>query len=230
MIDSEKLFVRNYFSTNYLYTARWLSEEARQLEEKLAGVTHYHPQHRGAVISSITSACAFLEAHINEIFLDVVDEQPPWVDHLTADVRDKICWLWTDGKAEENRALAKYNAILIAASLPILDKGQNPYQDAQLVIDIRNVLTHYKVYSLGEKKPHTLSRKFASPQFPLNQLMVGHNAERFPDHILGHGCADWAWRSCKKFADEFGRRLGISLKYQATDLWAEYGPVADQGN
>jgi hypothetical protein len=102
---------------------------------------------------------------------------------------------------------------LVAAGFEPFTKGSNPYQDARLVIDIRNALVHYRPKSLGNTQLHPLAAKVAG-KFPLNPLMAGSQNPVFPDHVLGHGCTEWAWRSCMTLADEFSGRLGIRPNYQ----------------
>jgi hypothetical protein len=45
---------------------------------------------------------------------------------------------------ERNTALGKFECALHHSKKPNMDKGSNPYQDAKIVIDLRNALVHFK--------------------------------------------------------------------------------------
>lgn len=45
--------------------------------------------------------------------------------------------------------------------------------------------------------------------FPDNKLMAGSGNPWWPDHALGHGCAEWAHRFAKALADLVMETIGI---------------------
>jgi hypothetical protein len=219
-VGNPAIGTRSYFSSHYLYGAQLFTEEAGRLE---ASPTEpkFDARHRAFVVNAITSSCFFLEAFVNEILLDVVDRhdghEDAYTAPLTADTKFRMRWLWEAGNIEKAKTLHKLNAILDAAEVEKLPAGRQPYQDAQLVIKLRNALVHYKVRSLSSDVPHELDADFASQRFPHNKLMAGAG-HLFPDRILGHGCAEWSWQSCQAVADEFSRRLGIQPNYRRTSF------------
>lgn len=215
--SSLSVTTRSYFSSHYLFSAQLFAEEAGRLEDATTGPI-FNAQHRAFVVNAITSSCFFLEAFVNEIFLDVVDGHDGHPDAYTAPLSDdakfRMRWLWNGGNLERAKTLTKLNVILDAADVAMFPAGQQPYQDVNLVIKLRNALVHYKVRSLGSHTPHELDADFATQQrFAHNKLMAG-TGNLFPDRVLGHGCAEWAWQSCKEIADEFSQRLGIRPNYQ----------------
>jgi hypothetical protein len=44
--------------------------------------------------------------------------------------------------------------------------------------------------------------------------MSGSDNRYFPDKALGKGCAKWAVKSARNFADSFFKRIGIIPNYQ----------------
>jgi hypothetical protein len=90
------------------------------------------------------------------------------------------------------------------------------------VIGIRNHLLHFRrewveVREKGDVRPgeptaserfeNTLKQKFATNPF------AHRNLPFFPDHCLGHGCAEWAVMNSLIFTDAFFRRLGLPAPY-----------------
>jgi hypothetical protein len=51
-------------------------------------------------------------------------------------------------------------------------------------------------------------------KFVDNRLMEGSGNPWWPDHCLGHGCAEWAARSALVLADQICGDLGIKPNYQ----------------
>ena len=209
--------MRSYFSSHYLYSAQRLSQEAGRIEAQAPPGLSFDPDHRMFVTSSVLASVTFLEALVNEVFQDVVDRHDQHDDAYVAPLGDEtkriMSWLWAPGGAERLPILDKFDAALVAAGLVPFDKGAYPYQYTALVVEVRNALVHYKPQSLGPARHHKLAARLRS-KFAPNKLMEGAGNPFFPDHALGHGCSEWAWRSCRDHADEFSRRLGIRPHYQ----------------
>ncbi|WP_152991208.1 hypothetical protein [Frankia sp. R43] len=215
---------RSYFSTHYLHAARQFSDQAGRAEQAVTESQksrRFDPAHRGYVIGSITASCMFLEAMINEIFLDIVDghdkHEDAYVAPLADDAKRVLAWMWNDGNLDQLPTLQKLDAALVANGQEPFERGRQPYQDVALVVEIRNALIHYKPQTLGGDQVHRLTKKLRGKSLPLNPLTSSGNPY-FPDQVLGHGCTDWAWRSCKALADEFSACLGIRPNYQRVDF------------
>ncbi|MCK9928846.1 hypothetical protein MXD62_16950 [Frankia sp. Mgl5] len=191
-------------------------------------VPKFDPAHRGYVIGSITASCMFLEAMINEILQDIYDHakdskknrESDYIAPLSASTRRMLAWMWNDGKLEQLPALQKLDAVLVADGHEPFEQGRQPYQDVALVVEIRNALIHYKPQTLGGDQVHRLERKLRGKSLTLNPLTSSGNPY-FPDQVLGFGCTNWAWRSCKALADEFSTRLGIEPNYRRADFVAQ---------
>lgn len=92
-----------------------------------------------------------MEALVNEVFQDVSDA-PDGLDNMNARIRPltRRCRLiikefWKDASDGEHvRTLKKYQMALLFASKSKLDEGNNPYQDAKLLVQLRNRLVHFR--------------------------------------------------------------------------------------
>jgi hypothetical protein len=91
---------------------------------------------------------------------------------------------------------------LECAGLPAFDEGKQPYEDAALLVQLRNTLVHARPVTretgdMGELD-EALSRRF-----PPNRPMAKMGNQYFPDQCLGAGCAFWAMTTVTNLADEF---------------------------
>jgi hypothetical protein len=62
-------------------------------------------------------------------------------------------------------------------------------------------------------EPHKMEERLRG-KFVDNRLMEGSGNPWWPDHCLGHGCAEWAARSALVLADQICGDLGIKPNYQ----------------
>jgi hypothetical protein len=99
-----------------------------------------------------------------------------------------------------------------------MDKGAAPYQDAWLLVQLRNALVHYKPEWIIGAAPvavrHEFEKKLAN-KFALNPF-TGAGNPFYPDKCLGHGCAKWSLMSSIAFINEFYVRLGMSAPYDSS--------------
>jgi len=110
--------------------------------------------------------------------------------------------------------LSRYDIVLQLLRKPAFDKGAPPYQDASLVVKLRNELIHYKS-RWGEEldQDKTISGlkllNFNKPSFihPSNNF--------FPLQCLSASLASWAVATGVSFIDEFYRKLSIPSSLNA---------------
>jgi len=216
--DSIRITMRNYFSTHHLYAARYSAEAAQEREYTLVGGQPiFDLRHRGLVVGAITESVAFLEAAINEVFKDAADKHRTYVGALGEPCLELMAAVWSATNEGYLETLDKYDLALRLAGQQAFDKGSAPYQDVRILIRLRNYLIHYKPHDVATDTTHrigeTLREKFTS-----NQLMINAGNPWFPDHVLGAGCAAWAWRTVTQFSDAFASRIGLQLNYQQADF------------
>jgi hypothetical protein len=101
------------------------------------------------------------------------------------------------------------------------DRGAQPYQDAQALVNLRNELVHYKPqFRTGASEEPVEVAKWikglADKRFSVNPF-TGDQNPFFPDRCLSHGCTVWAWNAALMFCDEFSTELESKLYMIARD-------------
>lgn len=120
--------------------------------------------------------------------------------------------LWRSTREGRMPALDKYQLLLTFAGHAALDPGAQPYQAANFVVQIRNVIAHYRPEDLAADVQHALEKKLRG-RFADNRLMAGAGNPWWPDHCLGAGCAAWATDSVEAFADHVMYEIGLHPNY-----------------
>jgi hypothetical protein len=213
-----RILIRHYFSTHLLWTAFHASDKAREIEDAHTGRSRFDIEHSSYVLSAIVSAAGFLEATVNEFYKDADDEHGLTNDGYLAPLSTQVVkamaatWRGT-GDGSKLNALEKWQLMLVFADRSPLDRGRAPYQDAQLVTQLRNAILHYRPEHVAADEPHRMEERLRG-KFADNRLMEGSGNAWWPDHGLGHGCAEWAARSALAFADQICAELGIRPNYQ----------------
>ncbi len=162
---------------------------------------------------------AFLESAINELFTDSYDDYTHHIgaldDSLIAAMRA------VRPSVSRNRLEDKFALALRLAGREPMDRGAQPYQDFKLSLELRNQLVHWSPESAlagtADEAPgtrsHRVMQQLSGKGFDLNPFAAEGNAF-FPDKCLGAGCAEWMFRSCVLFADEFYERLELEPQYR----------------
>ena len=202
---------KHSFSTQHLRAADLFASEAGQYETatnvtESPDETHLM-KHRACVTVAILSAAAFLESSINELYMSVIDGDQKF-SHLPTERFEKV-WEGEDGG--KFPILNKYQKALDMAGKKCFDKGDQPYQDADSLIKLRDVLMHYKPEWNDEGGNHQKLEQRLSKKFPLNRYF-GQQYLWFPHQCLGAGCARWSVDTARDFSDEFCSRLGIDQR------------------
>ena len=205
--------MRVYYSTYHRGAAERFANHAQSLEQRHEGSPRFDIEHRAYVTSSILASVAFLEAAINETLKDAADGHSSYLAAVPSDVQSAWADFWEVADEGRLSTLEKYQEALTMARVKAFEKGARPYQDAHLVIRLRNALVHYKPESLAANSPEPFAQQL-SGKFPENRLMAGSGNPFFPDKCLGAGCAAWGLESAMGFADAFYDRLEVKPNYQ----------------
>ena len=140
-----------------------------------------------------------------------------YIKSLSDGTKVRLSALWRAGESiEKGSVLHKFQTALECADKPLFDKGAQPYQDAKLLVKLRNKLTHAHPITrvTGEMNSFELElrRKFAD-----NRHMAKFGNPYYPDKCLGFECARWSALTAEKFADAFFERLAVEPNYQRRD-------------
>jgi hypothetical protein len=228
--------MRTYLSSNLAWTALHSTALARQIEDTHEGEPRFDIEHRSYVLAALIAAAGFLEAAVNELYKDASEghglTDDGYLAPLSGQAVGAMAALW-DGTDEgfKLKALEKWQFLLVFAGRSRLDQGASPYQDASLVVTLRNALAHAKPEMVWADEPGRMERRLRG-KFNDNRLMAGSGNPWWPDHCLGHGCADWAVSSALGLADAVCSQLGLSPNYDRMRAAGWYGhdpsaPVPD---
>lgn len=218
-VQPMRVVMRSYLSTHHLWGAYHLADLAKKIEDEHTGRSKFDWTHRAYTIGAITGSVAFLEAAINEIYKDAADEHQSYLISLSQEKLEKLRLIWelTEGRNKHVNILDKYQFALKYLGHEPIECGRVLLENAQLVIELRNALIHYKPetgWSGDQSKFEAkLARKLIG-KYSTNKLFEGAGNRFFPDHCLGYGCCMWTIDSVKGFADEVFRRIDISPNYQ----------------
>lgn len=162
-------------------------------------------EHLGLVTAVIMQCAAAVEAESAEL-----TEYGPG-SHLGSDRTDRITQNFLKPLTDfidGQDALTRYKLILHLLNKPPLVEGEQPWQDMNVLVRLRNELVHFKSkFSKkmeGQKLYKTLQQlRLAKPPFVAAQSLF------FPHKLLGAACAAWAIRTAVAFLNGFYGRLGI---------------------
>jgi len=225
-----RLVMRNYFSTYLLAAAGQMTMAAAEIEQAhdVTGPSRFDLAQRGHLLGAVLCAVGFLESMVNELFQDAFDKRPPPDGQNTSPTGSTQTmmaeyWRTTHGRG---RALDKYQALLRFSGKPELNEGARPYQDANLVVQLRNAIAHYRPEDLSSDQPAQLEKRLKG-RFPDNRLLAGSGNPWWPDVCLGAGCAQWAMTSVVALADHVVGAIGVKPNYVVHRASGWFGPLPE---
>ena len=235
-------WVRINLSPNHIYSAFHQARLSQELENSgNKGDRIAREQHRAFVIGAVLASVAFLEAAINELFYASSDSELGH-DGLDADFKQRLSALWmVETFRRGARLLEKYQVALQLAGRTPFQKGTSPYQEAKLLVNLRNALVHFVPTTVpikgkpGVEIPLDEFGKQLQGKFPENPWKAKHplvstglHSEKatwpfFPEGCLGSGCAFWGAQTALAFADKFFNILKLRWYYEhlRSDLMPE---------
>lgn len=213
-----RLSMRNYFSTNFLWTALHTSRLVAELEAAEGQRPRFDMAHRSLAAASVIASGAFVEATPSELFQDAHDghgvRDDGYLAPLSSEAVAAMAMVWratNSGRTVD--PVEKWQWLLESCGRARLDRGAPPVQDAALLIRLRNALVHFKPENIAADEEHELEKRLRR-KFPDNRLMEGSGNPWWPSHGLGHGCSEWAVRSARALADQVLAEVGITPNYQ----------------
>lgn len=203
-----------YFSLQHIKSAAMFARQSGRIE-KLHGSdvdNDVLATDQGFVVGAILSAVAFLEATINEVYLDAKVLDGGRIKDLPDETLEALAGKW-EGDLPRRGALTKYRQALEAATARPMDEESTPAIEAALLITVRNDLIHYKPQLLDHGHVPNEVHELAEP---LAGLGIGDNplahSQRpyYPDRFLGCEAAVWAVESAVRFVEAFFESLGVT--------------------
>jgi hypothetical protein len=208
-----RLDVRSSFTGQFLMAAAMQARGAAEIESKPTVTVSDDDKvaHRGYVVGAIMQATAALECEIWEVMVygpghhlgsNGIDSE---ARNFLAPVADLI-----DGES----VLERYNVVLHLLGKSCLNRGEQPWQDAALVVRLRNELVHYKSRWGEELERSKLFRALKDKNHSKPPFIEG-SANFFPYECLSAACASWAVNTCVAFLDAFCANLGFAGRLDA---------------
>jgi len=167
---------------------------------------------RAFVTGAIVLSYAYLNAGLNEfIFLNAIAKDSPLSTAEKAIVRAMAEEGLRPQKDSQN-ALQLFNVLLRLLNKPPLEEDKPPFQPANLVRILRNLLVHpepVRVVTFDENPDKSLCDQQKIVKQLRSHLKLHRNAT-YPQDILTPTCAQWAVNSCELFFSEFVQRTGVN--------------------
>jgi hypothetical protein len=198
------------FPNQFLEGAAIFAKKAQKIEAEFDGQLEeeLRIEHRALIASAIMQSAAALEAEAHEIC-----KFGPG-SHLGSNAIDpddhRLLKPLTEF-IDKQSTLDRFEIILAILQKTPIDRGRNPFQSADLLVGLRNHITHYKSAWTDElERVSLLTRleclRLSPPPF------TSKDQNFFPHRCLGAACGKWAVKSAAEFIDVFYQRLGIASR------------------
>lgn len=187
-------------------SARVMLQSSRETSDTLG--THW--RYRAFVHGAVTLSFASLEAALNEIVhLNALAKDSP-LNEAERKVFHTIGQEGLQPRGSSN-TLQQYNMLLRILNKPEMDTGKNPFQAANLVRTLRNLLIHpspgrVTTYVDDESFDYSSQQDIVKKLKPVLGLQQDAT---FPDCILTTRCAEWAVDTCETFLHHFVTVSGV---------------------
>jgi len=212
-----------YLSTRHRQASDNLLEEITALSEAGADHNDIAPY----CVALITTTGCYLECRINEFWI-MAQSNGMTRPRLTEAQKSEFQEIASRSDWRKTKTLAKYQIALATLGLRVFDKGGQPYQDAQVLVSLRNELVHHAPYAT-ELTDHQRISKRPKLEAKLRTLIgeCPHQGIKsfFPENCLYQACAEWASKTSQKFVDEFLTRAGAPTSVYVSSTVSHFPPI-----
>ncbi|BBZ14284.1 hypothetical protein [Mycobacterium branderi] len=215
MMGVAKIGVRDYFTMEHLWNARHNAELCAEREAALVadGFRGIDRAVRAFALAGILESVAFLEALVNSVWQDAVDDDPespnpnPHLEGLSAQSIARLRELWKTERVERSLSvLDKYQVALTCADQRPINLGEAPGQIVAAIILFRNDLMHFKPKVQWTHEVHRLEDRLR-PRLTDNPLLNPN--PWFPHHMLSASGAKLAYETSREFGELWWQRMGF---------------------
>jgi hypothetical protein len=218
---------RHYFSFIHISAAAEFARRSAEIELTPSTVGGKNPWRldRCYAVGAVISSVGFLEALINEVFSDAAETTSLRLKGLGRRQRVLLADMWAHDVPKTARypVLEKYDILLTLLRKVAFDKSSQPYQDARLLIDLRNALVHYEpewISHRDDSDPDQKARhkfdKSLKGKFKTCPL-TGAGNPFWPDGCIGYGCARWSVKTALSLTSAFFRRIHVKYPLAGGD-------------
>lgn len=201
----DRLYRQHIFSAHHFAQ----SSQAIEAGERSETTPDVLSRYRACVTASILTAAAFLEASINELYVELQNLTQAGHPRLPQRELALLRRVWPGVLGSP--VLQKYQVALSVADADSFDENRPPFTDAEGLLRLRDALLICTAEWHDSRGRHRTLEKRLRTKFPPSPL-VGDDRPWFPDRCLSAGCANWAVRTAQAFSDDFCRRMGIPAR------------------
>ena len=209
--EPEKQTSRYYISRHHRVASDLLLKRMEEFQNK----PDNYKSTAALCVALITSAVSYIECKINE-FISGLIEFGPYEQYISPEQKTLIVSIaQTFDWKYKLSILEKYQFALSTLSKDLFEKGKEPYQSANILIQFRNHLVHYEPINtvvsttLGEREfiPKLEERIYQKiGNTPFKGLK-----DFFPENCFHYACGKWAVSSSNEFVEAFLLRFGAKL-------------------
>jgi len=204
-VSRDRLYRQHIFSAHHFAQSAQAIEAGDRSEATQDVLSPY----RACVTASIFTAAAFLEASINELYVELQNLTQAGHPRLPQRELALLRRVWPGVLGSP--VLQKYQVALSVADADSFDESRPPFVDAEGLLRLRDALLICTAEWHDSRGRHRTLEKRLRTKFPPSPL-VDEERPWFPDRCLSAGCANWAVRTAQAFSDDFCRRMGIPAR------------------
>jgi hypothetical protein len=215
--STEAARLKHSFYRHLIGSARFFAQRARAFEDRAmkqhgqlgAGTSGDLVRHLSYVTGAILSAAAFLEASINELYVELHGLQSNERSRLPRRVLTVLGRFWSD--IERAPVLHRYQVVLMVADAERFDERRAPFQDADSLMKLRDALVHVRPERPESRRRLRTVEQRLRNRFEPNPLAPA-DSEWFPDLCLSAECAEWAVQAADDFTEDFCKRMSLPAR------------------
>jgi hypothetical protein len=200
-------FSRDRLSRHHIISAHNFAESAEKIELDDAGETPLEEKwrYRAYVTAAVLSAAGFLEASINELYLELQKVTQSEDSHLRHELALLVS-AWPQIVASP--VLQKYQIALSVTDADPYNEDVDPFCDAESLVRLKSALVSYSPEWDDSRGRHHVLESRLKDAFPPSP-MVSASRPWFPDRCLSAGCAKWAVKTVQIFTNDFYKRMAL---------------------
>jgi len=199
---------RRAMAVQHVCAAAHFARSAKLIEDAHAGEAFggFFDEIIWNVSASVLMSCNAIEANINETLMDQAEDVP-----VTEEMKAKLHTIIADKTLS---IFSKYECLAGLRGAK-LEKGRSAYQNAQLLVGMRNELVHFRSEWTDETGQHANLSKKLLGKFGRNPFLP-NEASIFPLACFSYACAKWSVKAATGFVAEFSKIVGLPNRFEAS--------------
>ena len=198
---------RDRLSRHHIISAHNFAESAAEIELEDPGETPTDEKwrYRAYVTAAVLSSAGFLEASINELYLELQKVTNSEDSHLRHELALLVS-AWP--QIVTSPVLQKYQIALSVTDADPYNEDVTPFAEAECLVRLKSALLSYSPDWDDARGRHHVLEERLKDAFPPSPL-VSASRPWFPDRVLGAGCAKWAVKCVQVFTNDFYKRMAL---------------------